>query len=281
VVCRPDGTDFLLRSVYLALLRGIPGAWRVACLIAFTFLPALFALQKGQIQGFMLLGTLLFLMWTQRQAWWLASLSMLFITIKPHILYLVPLAFLFWVISKRRWGLLLASGTGICLATCAAMLLNPFVIKQYFYAISHDPPTDWTTPTVGGALRCFLGPDKQWLQFVPTASGVIWFCSYWMKRRLAWNWPDQMPLLVMVSVLTSAYGWTHDNVVLIPVILPAAVQLFRRGLNRVTLLAIALYLTIKAVMLWLNLHSYNEFWYMWLTSSLAGWYFLVVRLESA
>ena len=69
-------------------------------------------------------------------------------------------------------------------------------------------PPRWATPTIGGTLRYFLGADKVWLQFVPTVLGVTWFCFYWLKERLTWNWPEQMPILVAVSVLTTSYGWT-------------------------------------------------------------------------
>lgn len=258
--------------------QGPPAASWLAWLIAFTFLPTLFMLKTGQISAIMLLGVVLFLMFTQRQVWWLASLSMLLISIKPHTLYLVMLAYFFWAISQRRWSLLVGSGIGICLSTGIALLFNPLILTQYFYAINHHPPTHWVTPTIGGMLRYFLGGDKVWLQFVASAIGVTWFCFHWLKERVTWRWPEQMPLLLMVSVLTTSYGWTFDYVVLIPVILSVATALFQQGMSLATLLAISLYLAIEVVTLAVNWRFQDYFAFVWLVPALAGLYFLMVRL---
>jgi Glycosyltransferase family 87 len=260
--------------------RGPPRFQWVAWLIAFSFLPTLFTLKTGQIPGLILLGTVLFLEFTKRRVWWLASLAFLLMAIKPHTIYLVPLAFLFWAVSQRRWTLLAGSGVVMALATGIALLFNPLVLKQYIYAIRHYPPSYWATPTLGGMLRYFIGIDHVWLQFLPTALGVVWFCFYWSKKRLDWNWPEQMPLLVAVSVLTASYGWTCDYVVLLLVILSIAAELIRRGWDPITRLAVGLYLVIDAVTIALNLTGgiRNDFWFMWLAPALAGWYFLMVRL---
>lgn len=253
----------------------------VAWLIAFTFVPALFLLKTGQIPAATLLGAVLLLMFSQKPTWWLASLALLFITIKPHTLYLVELAFFFWTISRRRWDVLAGSMVGILLATAISLLFNPLVLKQYIYAINHYPPSYWATPTLGGGLRYVLGIDKIWLQFVPSVLGVAWFCFYWAKERLAWKWPEQLPLLVAVSVLTSAYGWTCDYIVLLLIILPVVAAIVQRGLDPGTLLALTLFLGINVAALVANTNGViqNDFWFMWLAPALVGWYFLMVRMK--
>jgi len=260
--------------------QGSPSRTWIAWLLGFSFIPTLFTLKTGQISVLLLLGTVLFLIFLQRRAWWLAALSMLLMVIKPHILYLVPLAFLFWTISGRRWALLAGSTLGILAATAIAWLFNPAVLKQYAYAVRHHPPYPWATPTIGGTLRHFLGPDKLWLQFAPTALGVIWFGYYWYKNRLNWQWPQQLPLLLAISVLTASFGWTCDNVVLLLVILPVVIGGCQHGWNSATIVTLSLYLAIDAGSLATNLSGgiQNDFWYMWLTPALVGWYFLAVRL---
>jgi len=252
----------------------------IAWLMAFSFIPTLFTLKVGQISVLLLLGTVLFLRFIQRQAWWLAALSLLLLAIKPHTLYLVPLAFLFWTIRERRWDLLAGSTLGILAATAIAWLFNPAVLKQYAYAVRHYPPYLWATPTIGGALRYFLAPDKLWLQYAPAALGVVWFGYYWSKNRLNWQWPQQLPLLVAVSVLTTSYGWTFDYVVLILVILPVFIGVCQQGWNSATIITLSLYLAIDAGALAANLSGAirDYFWDMWLPPALVGWYFLTVRL---
>ena len=86
------------------LYGGSPHLSWVPWLIALSFIPTLFMLKVGQIGTFMLFGIVLFLMFTQRRSWWLAALAMLFMANKPHVLYLVPLAFLLWTLSRRQLG---------------------------------------------------------------------------------------------------------------------------------------------------------------------------------
>ena len=260
------------------LYGGSPDLSWVPWLIALSFLPTLFMLKVGQIGTFMLFGIVLFLMFTQRRSWWLAALAMLFMANKPHVLYLVPLAFLLWTISRRRWGLLAGSATGLVLAMVIALLFNPQVLSQYLEFVGHNPP-DGITPTIGGVLRYYSGPEKMWLQVLPAALGVIWFGFYWLKHRQSWDWLEQMPLLLTVSVLTASYGWTYDYVVLIPVIVAVAVKLVQRGPDATTVLAIILYAAIDGAVLVANLQGIirEDFWFMWLAPAFAGWYFWLVH----
>jgi hypothetical protein len=252
----------------------------VAWLLAFAFLPTLFVLKTGQIPAAMLLGGVLLLMFSQKPTWWLAGLAVLFITIKPHTLYLVELSFFFWIISRRRWDILAGSGVGILLATAISSLFNPLLVKQYIYAIIHYPPSSWATPTIGGGLRYVLGVDKVWLQFAPSVLGVAWFCFYWAKERLAWKWSEQMPLLVAVSVLTSSYGWSCDYIVMLLIILPVAAGIMQRGFGAGPLLVLSLYLVIDVASMAANIKGIvpDDFWFMWLAPALVGWYFLAARL---
>jgi hypothetical protein len=274
---------FFCASYIWKFYHGPPNLHWLAWVIAFTFLPTLFVLKYGQISAVMLLGAVFFLMVTRRQVWWLAGLALLCLSIKPHTLYLLVLAFFVWVLSERRWPLLVGSAGGIFLATGIAVAFNPLVLKQYFFALDQHSPIWWATPTIGGTIRYLLSPEKKWLQFLPTVLGVIWFGYYWWKRRRAWNWPEQVPLLVMVSVLTAAYGWTYDYVVLVVVILSVAAGLLQRELNWTTVLAIAVYLVIDGIILATNLNGAinNEFWLMWLAPGLAAWYFLMIYLGVA
>ena len=265
-------------SVLWRLHGGPPARTWLAALIAFTFLPTIIMLMVGQSSAVVLLGAVLFLVWAERGAWWQAALAMLFITFKPHILFLVPLVFLFQAIGNRRWALLFLSGTGICAALGVASMINPLIIRQYLYGMGHNHLAEFATPTFGRALRYLIAPGKVWPQFVPMVLSVIWLCLHWWKNRFAWNWKNQMPLLAAVSVLASPYAWPLDYVVLLLLVLPAAAWLHQRGVDRVLLLALVFYLAIEAATLWRLWHAHGFFSFIWLAPSLAGWCFLVAQL---
>ncbi len=257
---------------------GPPARRWLAPLIAFTFLPTLIMLIVGQSSAVVLLGAVLLLLWAERGVWWLAPLAMLLITFKPHILYLVPLAFFLWTVGNNRWSLLFLSATGIGAAAGLAAIFNPHIIQQYFYGISHNHIAQFPTPTIGRALVYFVGFSHVWVQFVPMALSVIWLCLHWWKNRIDWNWRGEIPLIAAVSVLASPYAWPLDYVVLLLAVLPMAASLLQRPMDRVLLLALVIYLAIEAATLWCLGHGHGFFSLIWLAPSLAGWCLLVARL---
>ena len=62
-----------------------------------------------------------------------------------------------------------------------------------------------------------------WLQLAPAVVGVAFLTVHWRRYRDTWHWAEQMPLLVTLSVLTTPYGWTFDQVLLVvPIVALAA-----------------------------------------------------------
>lgn len=262
----------LFSSDQLWRFYGGPKQFRwLAWLVSFTFIPTIFALQKGQISPLLLFGVVVFLTQVSHQRWWLAGASLVFITIKPHSLYLLPIVFLVWALDQRRLSLLWAGMAWLATATLIVIAVNPAIISQYINALKTHPPFEYATPTLGAALRFVLGEEKIWLQFLPPLLGIVWFLGYWLRHRKTWRWAEQLPLLVLVSALTSAYGWTFDQVVLILVLIQLAVSLYEMGLGWPTVIVLGWYLVIEVAVL--SMHGrYPEFWFVWLVPSMFGWY---------
>ena len=135
----------------------------------------------------------------------------------------------------------------------------------------------WHTPTLGGALRAVLGPEKIWLQFAPMVLGLVWLFRRWRGSRGDWRWEKQMPVLVAVSTITAAYGWTFDQVVILTMILPAT-QLLAAMVERGPAITLALIgVVINAVHLgWRS--AYTDAWFWWLAPMWLAWYLAVRRL---
>ena len=247
------GADFLWRF-YGGILRYRGIAW----FIAISFTPTLLVLEMGQITPLVLLGLIGFLFFerqgrdyqlnrnegfrftptpgsetvdlasikpkpTMHLADWLAGASLALVAIKPHLVYLVGLAILVWIVDRRRWSILWGAGTTLLVATIIPLACNPAVLEQYWFSLTHRPPDQFYSPTIGTFLRLLLGPEKFWLQFVPVLLGLGWFAWYWLRRRGTWQWSEQLPVLLLASYLTSSYGtWPFDFVVmLIPLIVMA------------------------------------------------------------
>jgi hypothetical protein len=170
-------------------------------------------------------------------------------------------------------GLALLAAVGI------AMLANPQVLSQYRYALA-NPPSGNITPTFGAFLRLAFGEERTWLQFVPTAIGLIWFPVYWLSHRRTWTWEFQVPMLLLVSFLTTSYGaWVFDLVILLVPILQAAVWACSDRERRLVQLALGCYVAINGAALAMNLGEASYPAFVWMTPAIFVSYLALRRMR--
>jgi hypothetical protein len=206
-------------------LYGGPAARRgVAWLLAFLFLPTLLSLTAGQIAPLVLLGAVLFLVCHRQGHDTLAGAATLLLAIKPHLSYLFWIALVLFCFRQRRWSMLGGGLLAGLIAVGIALACNPAVLGQYWQTLTHQPPAQYRSPTLGTVLRLLLGEGSFRLQFLALIPGLVWFVPYWLRHRDRWDWNERLPLLLLVSMLTAAYGaWPFDLVLLlVPVIQVAA-----------------------------------------------------------
>jgi hypothetical protein len=259
---------------YGNLLTAKPLYWGLSAL----FLPALMAVQMGQISPLLLLGVVGFLSCERQQRGVMAGAALVMLAIKPHLFYLVWLAFVFWTLRWRRWDVMAGTGLAILGATSVALSFNPAILVQYASMIqSHAPPLLWLTPTLGTLLRLHLGPAKFWLQFVPMLAGIVWFLFHWRRRQSTWAWSEEMPILLLVSMATTSFAWMFDQVVLLPFIMQALGWVLASRKDRLKVLALTGYTLTSGFLLILIAFKTEHSYYVWLAPVwLAGYLFLRV-----
>jgi hypothetical protein len=248
----------------------------LAAVIAFTFLPTFHALRIGQISPILLLGIVGFLHFESNKRFWLAGAFAALLAIKPHLLYLVCISILVWSVRRRRWGILSGGAIVLFSATLTAVMFNPHVITQYLSAIRAGSPLVWMTPTFGSLLTKLFGRERTWLAFLPMMAGLFWLGLYALRNRADWMWADRIPLLLLVSVVTAPFGWSYDQVVLIPVLLHAMIQLFATCRRLIMYSAIISYLAIDIAAFAFHAR-FNDFWLIWLAPVLLIWYLFAQR----
>jgi hypothetical protein len=244
-------------------------------IIGFTFFPVLEALKSGQANPLLLLGVTGFLLSVHKKKYFLAGIFISFLVLKPHLLYLFGLAVLFWSIYERRWRVIFGAIGSFLFGTIIAWIVNPMVIDQYIHAIQNYPPTDWATPTIGGVLRYIFAPDLIYLQFLAPALGFLWFIYYWFRHKKSWDWIEQAPLLILVSVFSAAYGWSSDQIVSVIAIIQIGVLISLVGLNRYSAVVIIGYVVIDVLAFILQGNAIMIFW---LAPALLLWYLVSKRL---
>lgn len=256
---------------------------RFPWLLALTYVPVIFVLVIGQISPLILAGLTAFLYFERRQKWFAMGASAAVLLVKPHLLYLFWIVFLLWVWQNRQWRVV----SGIVLIGLSAalmpLLFDPQIYFEYFalYKISDIPrPLDWLTPTARSAVRVFMGPSPAWLQYLPSVAAIVWVLCYWQQHKHAWHWREQIPLVTLVSVTTSFFAWTYDQVVFLPAIIEAAIRIRQWPIPWYASWAVRVYILINGCHMFQRIFIADELWYFWLAPALLVSY-LVFRWESS
>jgi hypothetical protein len=142
-----------------------------------------------------------------------------------------------------------------------AVALDHAIFTQYFSLLTRDKVLLELTPTMSGLLRLWLRNYPP-MQLLPALLALVWFSFYWRRHRDRWQWREEMPVLLLVSLLTTSYSWFFDQVVLLPCVFQAVVWLTpcRR---LISIIIAVLYLATNATVLALILAHHNKFWYVW------------------
>jgi len=249
----------------------------VAWVFAFLFYPTLILLKSGQIGSFILLGITGFLHFNKKKNWWASGIFAALIAIKPQLIYLFWVALFFWTIDRRYWTILLALGISGLFATIMPWVINSGLIHQYLHAMGKPDFINWATPTLGTVLRILFDSDKIWLQFMPPLVGFIWFLQYWPTHRRDWNWGKEMPLLLLISLVSTPFGWGFDQVVLLVAVIQVSVWMFYCGRNKDRTWTAASYLGINALAAFFPFKG--EFWLVWMAPCFLVWYLISYKLH--
>ena len=114
----------------------------------------------------------------------------------------------------------------------------------------------------------WFGKEHFELQFVPPVLGLVWGCLYWRRCRHNWRWDQELPLILLVSVLTAAYGaWPFDLVVLLLPVIEVAAR--AQHVSRAQLAIIAgVYAAIEVPALALSVAGVDPFYFVWMPPAL-------------
>jgi glycosyl transferase family 87 len=254
---------------------GDPRKSRYAVICVLSFAPTYFVLLLGQIGPLMLLGLVAFLAAVKKKAWVLAGASLTIVAIKPHLLYLLWLASFLWAVKNAKWKLLV----GFMLAGVSVASLPFLLDRQIYWQYSEllatgvvIRPLDWATPSLGTALAELFAIPGAWIRWLPSVGGIIWFLWYWSRHAATWNWLAELPVLILVSVVTASFAWTFDYVVLLPAAIQAAVWTSRSEDRLARALLIVTHIGLGGILLASKVFVVNDFWYFWLAPTLLLFY---------
>ena len=235
------------------------------------FSPIAAVLAVGQISALVLLGIAGFLHFEKERKLGWAGACLFLTTLKPHLTFLVWVALLLWSIARRTVKTVAVLASVTVLASLAATVLDRQVFEQYFALLTNGGVLRELTPTISGLLRLALGRYYP-LQALPGLLALLWLFFHWRRSEARWQWRQEMPMLLLVSLLTVSYAWFFDQVTLLPCVFQAtAWAVTSRGPARIGLAL--LYLGTNAAALALILSHCTTFWYVW---TVPAWFLLYI-----
>jgi hypothetical protein len=241
---------------------------QLAWLLSFTFIPVPLALLFGQISGLVLFGIAQFLRMEQRKSWIAMGATTILISIKPHPVYLFWIALLLWTIKERQFYVALGAFIAFAIGTAVPLVLSPNLITAYL-ALPSNPavinPFDLDTPALGRVLRKLLTAESPAVQFLPSLTGIAWLLVHRHRQRHIWNWNEELPRILLVSITTAAFAWTYDLIVVVPALMQVAARMFRKGKPSFVLYAAVIYTFITGIYWMSKLFLRADFWSFWLS----------------
>lgn len=263
------------------LYENSSGTCRIEWLVALSFVPTVFVIIIGQISPMVLAGLTGFLVLERKGRGLLAGAALAIVSIKPHLLYLFWLALCLWLCREGYWRIVLGALTVFLIFALIPLYFDRNIYDQYFELFALDgilQPFDQATPTLRNIFPLLLGRSDRWLQGLPTASGIVWLLYYWRRHKLHWQWSEELPLLLLVSVTTSFFAWTYDHVVLLPALIEVTAWVKQTRLPWYRSWAVLGYLAINGVHAVMRFWFAEEFGYSWLAPAVLLCY-IVYRIE--
>lgn len=186
--------------------------------LALLFAPAIACIGSGQSSPFLLLGFALFL-YLHRRHPFLAGAALLLMAFKPHLFLVFWAVLLVESIYRRRFRILAGLVSALAIATAFSFVLDPRVWPQYIAMLRASALDLEAFPTASMVFRLLVSPRSDWLLFLPATLAIMWGLWYYIRKRRTWDWTTHGMLLLLVTIMTSPYGWFTDEVVLLPAII--------------------------------------------------------------
>jgi hypothetical protein len=262
--------SFSVSLVILWRLHGRPDT--LFYLFGFLFAPVLACLQCGQITILLLLCVLGFLYFLHSRPW-LAGALLVPLTLKPHLFLPFAVALIFWILSRKAYGVLAGFAVTFALCLAAVLYLDPLAWARYLEMMRTQGLVDDFVPTLSNAMQRLVSPGTRWLRFLPDAAACVWAGWYFQSRRDRWNWMDQGMVTLLVSFLCAPYGFFFDESVLLPAVLTGVLRARRSGLA-LWPIAIA---AAAALIECLRLVPVTSLFYLWTVPAWMLWYLYAAK----
>jgi Glycosyltransferase family 87 len=249
-------------------------------LVGYTFAPVPACLVAGQMGVMLLIGLMLFLWWETDRPF-LAGAALILPFAKPHLLSVFWIGILFWIVLRRKSAVAAGFAIALLLAIAVACVFDPSVFSHYRQMLVAASIANEFIPAFSGVVRLIFFRRLFWVQFIPMALGVAWCLWFLFRKRMMWDWRQDGPALLVVSILVTPYSWLTDEVVLLPAMLQALAFVYAARWRTTILRRIALVsfagLNVLLLLILIAKIPFATGIYFWSSIVWFAWYFYARR----
>ncbi len=186
-------------------------------LVGYLFPPGLACLLAGHTGIFVLFGVVLFLYFHDSKPY-LAGAALIVLALKPQLFFPFDLVLVLWVVACKRFRIAIGALTAIALSIILSLVLDHSAWSHYAQ-MRAEQIDDQIAPTTSLVFQALLAQNHPWVQFIPTAVACAWAARRYLNNHVRWDWQNDIPLLLLVSVMTSPDAWFTDEAIVLPAIL--------------------------------------------------------------
>lgn len=220
------GMFFLINTYYHKRLP----VWEfgLVTLLIFTYRAVLVSMNNGQITFVLFFILALFLLFVERKRPFLAGVVLAFIIIKPNPFILFVPAFGLWLLWQRRWHILAGAATGGLGMLLVSWLVQPGWLFEWLNVRGKTEATA-ITPTLWG-LAYEIAPEWWAVLGLGFVVGVTAVLGLIIFRNPKLSEKEVLPLVLIVSLLTTPYAWVYEHLLLLIPSLLIFLAVKQRGL---------------------------------------------------
>lgn len=182
--------------------------------VGFLFGNTIRLIELGQFSAILLIAFVLYIWCIEREydAW--AGISLIFLTIKPQITYLILAVIFIWAFRNRKWGIFTGFISLGLLLLIFLWIVFPNWFGEYFKIMISIPGIPISYTTIGSFIESIFGIStfKYFgLLLLPLAFPL----SNYVGKA---GWLTTLNLALLISIPLAPYGFSFDHVLLIPAV---------------------------------------------------------------
>ena len=249
----------------------------IALFIGYLYGNTISLIRLGQISSIVLVSLLLGVYLLRKEWDWFAGVCLLLSTIKPHLSYLLLLVILIWVVKYHRWKVFWGMLSAFFISCLVAWILYPGWFGSYLLTIFQMPYGEIYTSTLGSFIAGIFGITT--LRYIGIA--LIPLAFFLAKQVDKIGWFTTMNLTLVISIPLSVYGFSFDQVLLLPAIVQIFTWITKGMLSHKIAWGIGMGVVVTyGILLWMmSLPSLPYYWFFWISFLLMCLYLLAWRFH--